>query len=196
MHVDFSVELGRDDPTLEIPWSSPDGAIRYQNLKRDSEALNHLPEAASHPELREFLAKLNAKDSQFESAKCDVWSTTEINPEEEIFAEPWKFASYVDLLFSDPDVRNSFARHEQFLKDLTRSLTSAPDIPASTEFILRRCFHRQNDELSEGFYFTAYVFGYGAGESDARENWYAALKRVAHALLNALPSRSSQPPTL
>ena len=33
MHADFSVELGRDDPALELPWSSDDPEVRYYDLK-------------------------------------------------------------------------------------------------------------------------------------------------------------------
>ena len=182
MQVDFSVELGGDDPTLEIPWSSPDGVIGYRDLKVDPGALDEIPEAADYPELREFLAGSNAPGSKLESAKCDVWSSTEIHPEEEIFGEPCKFASYIDLFFSDPQVRNSFARNEQFLRELTASLSSAPEIPASAEFVLRRCFDRRNDEAVEGFYFTAYVFGYGADSSRARSCWAKALAMVGDAV--------------
>ena len=33
MQADFSVELGRDAPALEIPWRSDDPHIRYFDLK-------------------------------------------------------------------------------------------------------------------------------------------------------------------
>ena len=95
MEVDFSVELGRDDPTLEIPWSEPEGRLRYFNLKLESSALVMIPEAAQFPELRAFLMLLNSPGSPLESAKCDTWSTAKLQPEEEIFGEPWKFAVYV-----------------------------------------------------------------------------------------------------
>ena len=186
MQVDFSVELGHEDPTLEIPWASSDGMTRYQNLKGNPAALDQVPEAASYPELREFLVEINAPDSKLESAKCDVWSTTEIHPEEEIFGEPWKFGCYMDLLFTDPELRESFSHHEQFLKTLCASLKSKPDISASAEFILRRCFTQKHEKPREGFYFTVYVFGYGRDESQARKCWSTALANVRYALLNDL----------
>ena len=183
MQVDFSIELGRDDPTLEIPWFDPDGRLQYHNLKLAPASLAEIPEAAEFPELRDFLAQLNAPDSVLESAKCDAWSTMELHPEEEIFGEPWKFASYVDLLFSAISARNSFSHHENVLQTLTTLLKDAPDGPSAAEFILRRCYSLRQEELDEGFYFTAYVFGYGANESQARQHWSAALARVSLALL-------------
>src|ERR1700756_3083114 len=122
MEADFSVELGRDDPTLEIPWADPRGTLRYHNLKLEPRALDQISEATQAAELREFLAEVNSPASLLESAKCDVWSTAELQPEEEIFGKPWKFASYVDVLFSAPAARASFSRQEQFLKELTASL--------------------------------------------------------------------------
>ncbi len=50
------------------------------------------------PELGEFLAAVNSPASILETAKCDAWSSTEINPEEEIFGAACKFGSYVDLV--------------------------------------------------------------------------------------------------
>jgi len=193
MQVDFSVELGRDDPTLEIPWSSPDGVILYQNVKLNPGALEQIPEAADYPELRQFLAEINAPGSKLESAKCDVWSTTEISPEEEIFGAPWKFASYVDLLFTSLVLRESFPYHEQFLKALTAAVRTTCDAPALVDFVLRRCFTQDGEAVRTGFYFTSYIFGYGLNEPRARENWSTALASVAHALLRTLPAPVSPP---
>lgn len=192
MQADFSVELGRDDPTLEIPWSDPGGRLRYFNLKLDPASLNRIPEATDFPELREFLAQLNASESPVESAKCDTWRTTELQPEEEIFGVPSKFASYADLLFSDTNARNSFSHHERFLQSLAVLLKSAPESPAAAEFILRRCYSHREGQLDEGFYFTAYVFGYGSDESQARQHWAAALRTVSHALLHVSRATSKR----
>ena len=183
MDVDFSVELGRDDPALEIPWSEPEGRLHYFNLKLEPASLAMIPEAAEFPELRAFLAQVNSPESPLESAKCDAWCTTDLQPEEEIFDQPWKFAVYVDLLFTNPAARDSFSHHEQYLKALTALLRSEPEIAASAEFILRRCFYDQESETREGVYFTAYVFGYGPDESQAQRNWTVALRTIGHALL-------------
>jgi hypothetical protein len=39
--------------------------------------------------------------------------------------------------------------------------------------------------MREGFYFTAYVFGYGGDESQAQDNCSGALGTVSRALLRA-----------
>lgn len=182
MQADFAVELGRDDETLEVPWAAPDGRLRYHDLKRDPDALAHIEEAMLWSELREFLIAVNAQASMLESAKCDAWSSTELNPDEEIFGVPWKFGSYVDLLISDPTARFSFEKHVTFLKHLIGLLKVVPEIPASAEFSLRRCFYHEGEAVREGYYMTSYLFGYGEDEVQARKQWGIALKLVAAAL--------------
>jgi hypothetical protein len=182
MQADFAVELGADDDTLEIPWAAPDGTLRYYDLKREPEAVDHVEEAERWPELREFLIAVNAQASMLESAKCDAWSTTELNPDDDIFDVPWKFGSYVDLLFSDPIVRFSFAQHEIFLKQLTGLLKAVPEIPASADFFLRRCFYHEGEGVREGYYLTLYLFGFGEDEAQACKQWGIALKLVAAAM--------------
>ena len=190
MQADFAVELGRDDDTLEMPWAAPDGLLRYYNLKRDPNAVAHIEEATRWRELREFLVAVNAQASMLESAKCDAWSTTELNPDEDVFGVPWKFGSYVDLLISDPTVRFSFEKHETFLKQLTGLLKAVPEIPASAELCLRRCFYHDDKVIREGFYMTFYLFGYGEDEVHARKQWGIALKLVS-AAITQLSSRHS-----
>lgn len=191
MQADFAVELGRDDETLEFPWAAPGDGPRYYNLKREPHALEHIEEAARLAELRDFLLAVNAPQSMLESAKCDTWSSTDINPEEEVFSATWKFGSYVDLLFSDVSARFSFEDHEFLLKNLTRLLKRIPEIPASAEFFLRRCYYHENADLEAGFYVTFYLWGYGQEESKARQQWAVALKLVG----NAIGQLSSNRPT-
>jgi hypothetical protein len=190
MQVDFAVELGRDDETLDFPWEAPGGDLRYYDLKRDSRALEKIQEATRVAELRDFLIAVNSQSSILESAKCDTWSTTDINPEEEIFHLPWKFGSYVDLLFSDQAARFSFERHETFLKQITGLLQRVPEIPDSAEFMLRRCFYHERDDVREGYYVTFYLFGFGEDEVKARQQWGIALKLVTGAIAQ-LSSRFS-----
>jgi len=182
MQVDYAVELGSDNATLEIPWADPDGGLRYYNLKTDPTALDLIPEAAHSTELRDFLRSVNSPASVVESAKCDLWASDEIQPEEEIFGVPWKFGSYVDLAFSAPDSRFDFAGHEDFLKELTALLNKAPEIAASAEFLLRRCYYRTDQGTRAGFYVTFYLFGYGEDGAKARVQWGVALPLVSDAI--------------
>jgi hypothetical protein len=190
MQVDFAVELGRNDETLDFPWEAPGGEPRYYDLKRDPSALEKIQEAARVAELRDFLIAVNSQSSILESAKCDTWSTTDINPEEEIFHLPWKFGSYVDLVFSEEAARFSFERHETLLKQIMDLLQRVPEIPDSAEFMLRRCFYHEKDAIREGYYITFYLFGFGEDKAKAHQRWGIALKLVTGAIAQ-LSSRLS-----
>ena len=146
MQADFAVELGPDDETLEMPWAADEGGPRYYDLKRYPQLLSEIEEARRVSELGDFLRAVNAAASMLETAKCDVWSSTEINPEEEIFEAAQKFGSYVDLLFSDASSRFSFPQHEQLVKRLTQLLQRAPEIPVAAEFLIRRCYYLEEEK--------------------------------------------------
>lgn len=148
MHADFSVELGRDDAALELPWNSADPAVRFYDLKKHPELLQQIPEAVAHPELGAFLARINAAGFPLATAKCDAWQSREVAPEEEIYGDR-KFVSYVDLVFEDEAARYSFEKHEAFAKSLCRLLSQTPEIPAAVEVVIRRCYYHGEGALRE-----------------------------------------------
>jgi hypothetical protein len=197
MQADFAVELGNDDETLDFPWVDPDGRLHYYDLKRHPEFLSQLPEVRQFPELREFLASINSSVTPFETAKCDAWPSMEMNVEDEIFDAACKFASYVDVLFSEDPGRFSFEKHESLVQRTIALLKKVPEIPASAELIVRHCYFPGGSHTSDasqpskasdaqaGFYVTAYVFGYGEEEEQARRQWAVALRLVGNALLQA-----------
>ena len=150
MHADFSVELGHGDPVLEIPWASDDHSVRYYDLKTSPELVLQIPEAAAHPEIRAFLTRINAPGSPFATAKCDVWESRDITPEEEIFGAGQKFVSYIDLIFVDETVRRSFEKHEEFARNLCELLSRAPDVIATVELVIRRCYYHQQQADGQG----------------------------------------------
>jgi hypothetical protein len=165
-----------------LPWAASEGGPRYFDLKRHPELLLNLEEAGRASELGEFLGVMNSPAGILETAKCDIWSSTEINPEEEIFGAAYKFCSYVDILFSQ-ESRYSFADHEQFAKRVTQLLKGAPEIPAAAELLVRRAFYHVAGEVQEGFYITFYLFGYGDDEPQARQRWAIALKLTENAMV-------------
>jgi hypothetical protein len=181
VQADFAVELAKDDETLEMPWAAEDGP-RYYDLKRYPELLLEVEEAQRFRELGEFLAAVNSAANAVETAKCDAWASTEINPEEEIFCAPCKFGSYVDILSCDERMRFSFSEHEQWAKRLTELLKKAPEIPCAAEFLIRRCYYHDADGMSDGFYVTFYLFGYGEDEPQARQRWAIGLKLTENAI--------------
>jgi hypothetical protein len=190
MQADFAIELGSDDEALEFPWEDPERRVQYFDLKRQPELLSQVPEASQNPELRAFLIALNSSDGTFETAKCDAWATTEMSVEEEIFGAAWKFASYIDVLFSHPGQRSSFSIHERWVRAITEMLKRVPDIPAMAELCVRRCYALRtaadapegNDRSVDGFYVTAYVSGYGTDEPQARKQWGIGLRLLENAL--------------
>ena len=184
MQADYAVELGADDDVLEVPWSAPDQGIQYHDLRRHPELLSRIEEAQRVPQLGEFLSAVNSPVSILETAKCDAWCSTQINPEEEIFEALVKFGSYVDLIFSDHRQCISFPDHESLAKNLSALLKGGPEIPASADFLIRRChYHGEQDHIDSGFYITFYLFGYDDSEELACQRWAIALKLVQNAIL-------------
>lgn len=183
MLAEWSVELGADDPRLEIPWSSEDGQTRFFDLKRQPELLLEIPEACLYPELAEFLSWANSSDFPTETAKCDAWTSRQINPEEEIFGEACKFGSYIDLLLSRTESKDRFAENESFAQALAKLLRHAPEMSSAAEFIVRRCSDNRTEANRDCYYITFYLSGYGEDEQQARKRWAIALKMVQHAII-------------
>jgi hypothetical protein len=184
MLAEWSVELGSDDPRLELPWRSEDQQLRYLDLKRQPELLLEVREACFYPELAEFLSWANSPESPLETAKCDAWTSRKIEAEEEIFGEACRFGSYIDLLLVKA-TKSKFIDYELFVQALARLLRHAPEISSAAEFIVRRCIdHRTESEPNrDGYYITFYLNGYGEDELQARKRWGIALKMVQHAMI-------------
>ncbi len=165
-----------------MPWAPAGSGPRYYDLKRHPELLSRIDEANRVPELGECLLAVNSSASILETAKCDSWATNEIDFEEEIFGCAFKFGSYIDLLFTEERARFSFPEHERLARQLAEWLRLTPEIPAAAEFLVRRCYYHHYEKIAKGFYITFYLFGYGSDETQARERWAIALKRVENAM--------------
>lgn len=197
MQAGFCLELGKDDDALELPWTSPDGVFRYYDLKRRPELLLEVRETHDNRELAEFLATTNSAVSVLETAKCDTWLSDELTEAEQSYGAPWKFGSYIDLIFALAERRFSLAAHEEFAARAAALLQRAPEISAAAEFIVRRCYYHRDagDDSDAGFCITFYLNGYGDDEDDARRRWDIALKLVENALvqLSAQERRAASP---
>jgi hypothetical protein len=186
MQADYSVELGREDPALELPWRSEDGTRQYHDLKRHPELIAQITEATNSPELSAFLIRINAAGFPLQTAKCDTWHSREILPEEEVFGAAGKFVSYVDLVFEADEPRLSLETHESLAKNLSSLLKRTPEMAASIELVIRRCYYHPDakpDESLSGFCITTYVSGFGEDEPEARKPWSIALTLLQHALV-------------
>src|SRR3954447_1024148 len=107
MEVDYRVELGADDPVLDLPWKTTGSPLRYYDLKRQPELLRFVDEAERYRELHDFLAAANSAASIFETAKCDVEFERELGEAEAIYGAELKLASYVDLVLGEGEERYS-----------------------------------------------------------------------------------------
>ena len=196
MYADFSVELGAEDPTLAVPWISPDGTQRYYDLKRHPEQLEKVTEAQQSVPLHEFLISTNSAASIFATAKCDTWATQQMDAEDEIFGATWKWASYIDLFAASKKLQASFKGHERLAGKIVKLLKRVPEIPAAAEFVVRRAYFQKDiskaDDLREGFYFTFYLSGYGDDEEEAHKRWMIGLKLVENALLQLSASEAAR----
>src|SRR6516164_9084063 len=141
MDADWSVELGHEDPTLEFPWSAPDGAHRYVDLRRSPQAIREIPEAIRYTELGECLLALNSPSSRWQTVKCDVWLDHELGEATQIYDAALKFCSYVDLVDRDKGTRFSFESHERFVKSAALQVSDDDGRPITCEFIVRRCWY-------------------------------------------------------
>jgi len=191
----FSVELGADDPTLELPWKSSDPTIQYYDLKSHPELLAQIVEAQENEPLAEFLTAINSPHSLVQTAKCDTWSSQQMDVEDEPFRAAFKYESYIDLAPVADGPRHSFAEIEDLGRKLARLLQRAPEILASAEFVVRRCYYHPEAEPAparEGFYLTFYLSGYGEDEPQAQQRWSIALQLVANALLQLSAAESAR----
>ena len=190
MQSDFSVECGAGDECLELPWASHDGTFHYVDLKANPALIAGLDEARQFPEIADFLRLANSPRSAFLTAKCDAGFTREMTVEDEPFGTTAKFGSYVDILFASPS-RSSFEQNEACARNLVRLLQLAPEMPASAELLVRRCFFADGGQ-SEGFYITCYVFGYSDTETEARQHWEVALRLVGSALAQISAAKENE----
>jgi hypothetical protein len=195
VQADFSVELSADDPTLQIPWSSSDSRIQYYDLRSHPDLLSQITEARENEPLAEFLAAINSQRCMLQTAKCDTWSSRQMDVEDEIFGATCKYESYIDMVPMADGPRYSFAEMEDLGRRFARLLQRAPEIPAAAEFVVRRCYYRGElspDPGREGFYLTFYLTGYGEDEQQAQERWSIALQLAANALLQLSASESAR----
>jgi hypothetical protein len=187
VQVEYDVELGREDPVLELPWSSADGAVRYYDVKAHPELVLQIAEAGAFPELGAFLSRVNALGFPLQTAKCDIWYSREISAEEEIFGAACKLVSYVDLVFTADDARASLEKHESLAKSLCQLLQRAPEIAATVALVIRRCYYHgredNSDESANGFCLTAYVSGFDDDQDETRQRWAIAFTLLQHALV-------------
>jgi len=189
MDADYSVELGPTAPALEIPWTDPEGRLQYVDLRAAPDAIVHIAEARQFPALARFLAEMNSPQSDWQTAKCDVW-TEEVEPAENFYG--WGFAQscYVDLVLATGAMRDNLEAHEWMAGSVARALEEHDELEASAEIVVRRCyFHRDGVEAESdaGYCLTLFVTGYGSSAQEAGECWDRAMKTAGEFWLETRP---------
>lgn len=194
MLSEWSAACATDDPIIDVPWSSPDGDLRWVDLRTDPQALDEVTEADEYPALLAALRSLNVSRSPVYSSKCDVWEMEE----EELSALRMEMlleddvaaagvSCYIDLVFRERSLFASRHRSEQALHRMDRMLRELPHSLAAAECVLR---HAVTDfgTVQEGYAFTLYVKGVGVDIYEANERWGAALRDAARLVRNLEPS--------
>jgi hypothetical protein len=183
---EWNAECGSDDPVLVVPWSSPDGALHWVDLRDDPDALDHVTEADDYPALLAALRTMNGNRSPVFTAKCDVWPMDA----EEVEATRYELmldedvatagiASYIDALWRERSIFTSRHRMEQMLYRLDRLAAELPHSLALLECTLRPAVADLDGSVAEGFAITLYVKAVGVDQPEAEQRWDAALRAVA-----------------
>jgi len=187
MDADWSVELGADDPALEMPWESSDGSRRYVDLLSHPEAISDIPEAVQYEPLREFLIVLNGNNSPWQTAKCDAWQDDAVGDAPGLECSQRRMCSYVDLIRRDSPQRFSFEQHEAWTREAVVRLQRLGDDSVACELVVRRCyFHIDFESANDsepGFHVTLYVSANGNDETEAAARWRQGLSLVSSALI-------------
>lgn len=206
MLSEWSAECGADDPVLAIPWSSPDGALRWVDLRDNDDALDSIAEADEYPALLAALRALNAARSPVLTAKCDAWtmppdeleaSRDDLLLDNEVAAAG--FTSYIDVLWRERAIFTSRPLVEGLLYRMDRMAADLPFSLAKLECVLRPAVVELDGTVAEGFAVSVYVKAVGVDQREADDRWDAALRAVAALLrsreLNSLQGmHNSHPP--
>ncbi len=187
MLSEWSAECGADDPVLVVPWQSPDGPLRWVDLRDNPDALDAIAEADEYPALLACLRALNGTRSPVFTAKCDAWPMdleeletlrAELMVDEEVAQAG--FTSYIDLLWRDRATFLSRHRMEGVLYRIDRLASELPHSLAALECVLRPAVvDLDGGAVAEGFAITMYVKAAGVDASEAVERWDAALRDVS-----------------
>lgn len=181
MRVENGLETDPGDPLLEIPWADPDNpGNHYIDVKRRPEAVMELVECRRFPALGQFLLRVNSAAMPYRTAKCDAWTTAELELEERIeFRQPLKVGSYVDLLIDRADLSAHVEPYQKLGALLAERLKDSK-AHAQIEMFIRRCQFTLEDR--RGYYATIFVHAYGANAQEAEDEWNSVIAALGEAL--------------
>jgi hypothetical protein len=195
MDADYSVELGPNAPALEIPWQDPEGRLHYVELRgacaldRNSALIKvaSIPEARQFPALGRFLFAVNSTESEWQTAKCDVWSD-EADAAENLYALGFGQNCYVDIVLAEPlaALRLSLEVHQRLAQQLAELLETNAVLEATADIVVRRCYFHHSGKAEEsdaGYCLTLFLSAYGSSPAAAHECWERAMDLAAGCVL-------------
>lgn len=171
MEADWSLEVGRDLPVIEIPW---EGFIDLRLKPADVIGISETTENAA---LRDALLALNAEATPLMTSKCDTWpmAADEIDPyeyEAGVDTAHAGVACYIDLVLRSENFLSSFPAHERWVRDSVSELHERRLPQARIDYVIRPAFvHGKN-----GFGITLYVSACAETSSAAQPIFQAALR--------------------
>lgn len=179
MEADWDVEIGRDVPSIIVPWEG------FFDLREGPCTTAQIPEAVSHPALDEALIKLNANESPVFTSKCDVWNLEREEIDSYEFGARPKhafsgLASYIDVLLRDPEKFQSFQFHEQLVRWISEKLRAVELTNGRTDLVVRPA----TIHSASGFGITVYAAGCGAEKDHAYSSWESVLQNAVNATIN------------
>ncbi len=180
MEADWSVELGAEMAVIDGHWSG------WIDLRRVPERVVEIEEARQRPALGALLARLNAVESGYWTAKCDGWLVEgPVDPYEmECEAERCQAAlgCYVDVL--PVAAWRGLDEAERWAKQVVAELRARECRQSRVEVVLRRAVFAEEESVSGEILLgaTVYLTGCGAEEREAERALAAAMETLAAAL--------------
>jgi hypothetical protein len=185
MKAEWAIALGVESPVLAVPWQDDDGRVVYVDLRTQPERIDEIPEARENPVLEHVLARLNAPESPWATAKCDRWELDKDDLEAAVLhldldSAQAGIGSYIDFYHRDAAEFASLEGHRDLLERLTRAAEESGPPAALMELTLRRCIAQG----AEGYAITAFMYAIGEDAARAQAHWETALTILVHILLS------------
>jgi hypothetical protein len=194
MLADWSAECSADAPTVVVPWHDERSAARFVDLRAEPYDIAEIVEAERYPAIGRALRALNAVNSPFLTAKCDVWTLHADVPADAAVLDPLRAeldldvslarcgqASYIDLLWRARAVFASRHQQQGRLDQILRRAKLLPHAAAALECVLRPAVLDLTAPL-EGYAVSIYVTALGPDEDAAAHAWAAALEDIVQLL--------------
>ncbi len=144
------------------------------NLHVDPGAIERIECARRNLALRNLLAHLNATESLFSTCGSKAWSEEQKDP-----AEPFVFASRVDVIFLREDTNFGTGPHENLARRLAELLEREPGEPLRAELQIAAIEFAETD----GFCLRISLYAQGNTAGQAELRWGLGLARLQQALL-------------